>query len=87
MSLESGGKLIDRIIGVVRKDFSPNPNVPAEWMMHEIWEWMRSIDEPLAREIEEPAFVFWRSQVAAERLKPKTLKSYLAYRESDIASG
>jgi hypothetical protein len=87
MSLEDGAKLIDRIIGVVRGDFPPDQNAPAEWIMHYIWEWMRSIDKPLAHEIEEPAFEFWRSQVAEERLKPKTLKSYLKYREKDIASG
>jgi len=48
---------------------------------------MRAIDAKLSDEMEEPAFLFWRSQVTAERLQPKTLRSYLAYRELDIASG
>lgn len=48
MSLEDGTtKLIDRIIGVVKKDFVSNPDVPQEWMMHEIWERMRAIDTRL----------------------------------------
>ncbi|KAK0609429.1 hypothetical protein B0T14DRAFT_572124 [Immersiella caudata] len=71
LSLEDGAKLIDRIIGLVKKDFPHNLDAP----------------EDLTREIEEPAFVVWRSQVTPERLKPKTLKSYFTYRELDIASG
>ena len=65
MSLEDGSELIDRIIGVVQKDVLPNPTVPEEWVMHDIWQRMRAIDSKLAGELEEPAFLFWRSQVAA----------------------
>ena len=87
MSLEDGARVNDRIIGVIKREFPPNPNEPREWMMHEIWERMRAIDNKLAGEMEEPTFVCLRSQVEAERLQPKTLKSYFAYREMDVGSG
>lgn len=86
MSLKEGAALIERIISIVKGDIKPNASVPAEWMMKEVWDNLASIDQVLTDEMKEPAFVFWRSQVADERLKPKTLKTYLRYREDDIAS-
>lgn len=86
MSLEEGSTLVERIISIVKGDIEPNPSVPAEWMMREVWDNLSSIDAELTDDMKEPAYLFWRSQVAAERLKPKTLKSYLHYREADIAS-
>ena len=87
MSLQEGAALIGRIISIVKGDIKPDPSVPAERMMKEVWDNLASIDQVLTDEMKEPAFVFWRSQVAAERLRPKTLKTYLRYREDDIASG
>lgn len=86
MSLKEGSALIERIIGIVKGTIEPNKSVPAEWMMKEVWDNLASIDTVLTDEMKEPAFVFWRSQVATERLAPKTLKTYLRYREDDIAS-
>lgn len=86
MSLEEGSALIERIISIVNGTLEPDRSVPAEWMMKEVWDNLASIDKVLTDQMKEPAFVFWRSQVAAERLTPKTLKTYLRYREDDIAS-
>lgn len=86
MSLKEGSDLIERIIAVVKGTREPDKSVPAEWMMKEVWDNLASIDSDLTDQMKEPAFVFWRSQVAAERLAPKTLKTYLRYREDDIAS-
>ena len=86
MSLEAGSKLVERIISIVRGDTEPDASIPAEWMIREVWDNLTSIDAKLTEEMKEPAYLFWRSQVSAERLKPQTLKSYLRYRESDIAS-
>lgn len=86
MSLKEGSALIDRIIGIVQGTIEPNKDVPAEWMMKEVWDNLASIDKVLTDQMKEPAFVFWRSQVAKERLAPKTLKTYLRYREDDIAA-
>jgi len=36
MSLEDGAKVNDRIIGIIKREFPPNPNEPREWIMHEI---------------------------------------------------
>lgn len=86
MSLEEGSALIERIISIVKGTLEPDKSVPAESMMKEVWDNLASIDKVLTDQMKEPAFVFWRSQVAAERLAPKTLKTYLRYREDDIAS-
>lgn len=86
MSLEQGSALIERIISIVMGDAEPDPTVPTERMMKEVWDNLASIDQALTDEMREPAVVFWRSQVAPERLAPKTLRSYLRYREDDIAS-
>lgn len=86
MSLKEGATLIERIIGIVKGTITPNKEVPAEYMMKEVWDNLASIDTVLTDQMKEPAIVFWRSQVAAERLAPKTLRTYLRYREDDIAS-
>lgn len=86
MSLEVGSALIDRFISIVGGESEPNPSEPYEVMMKEVWDNLASIDEVLTDEMREPAITFWRSQVAPERLAPKTVRSYLRYREDDIAS-
>ncbi|SPN99704.1 related to Aristolochene synthase [Cephalotrichum gorgonifer] len=86
MSLEEGSALIERIISIVRGDIKPDPTVPTERMMSEVWDNLASIDAVLTDQMKEPAITFWRSQVASERLAPKTVRSYLRYREDDIAS-
>ncbi len=86
MSLEEGSALVERIIAIVNGDIQPDLSVPTERMMKEVWDNLASIDVQLTDEMKGPATVFWRSQVAAERLQPQTLKSYLQYREADIAS-
>jgi aristolochene synthase len=86
MSIAAGSSYIERIISVVTGKSMPNKNVPAEWMMKEIWDEMRVNDRMLADDMIVPAIIFWRSQVTPDRLVTKSLRSYLAYREADIAS-
>ena len=86
MSLDEGASLYKRLTAIIKKEENPDRAIAVEWMMHDLWEEMRSINRPLTTAMEEPCFVFWQAQVDDARLDHKGLGEYMAYREGDVAS-
>ena len=84
MSLDDGILYNDKLMRLARGDELPNPSIPVEYMMYDIWKSMRDHDKELANEVLEPAFVFMRAQVDKQRLKPMDLQTYFEYREQDV---
>ncbi|KAH9862934.1 hypothetical protein J1614_010747 [Plenodomus biglobosus] len=87
MSLADGEAYNGRLIAIIRGDVLPDRSIPVEYMMHDLWEDMRTHDLELANEIMEPSFEFMRAQTATTRLKHMDLKEYLEYRENDVGRG
>lgn len=84
MSLEEGRTYNERLMPIFRGDVAPDRNVPAEYIVYDLWEAMRAHDRPLADGILEPCFSFMRAQTDAERLKDMDVRAYLEYREADV---
>lgn len=57
---------------------------PAEYILYDLWEGMRVIDEPLANAVLEPTFVFMKAQTDKARLSITKLGLYFEYREKDV---
>lgn len=62
----------------------PDRSIPAQWIMFDIWEMMRSHDKHLADAVLEPTFTFMRAQTDRARLTIKEMGPYLVYREADV---
>ncbi|KAF5006789.1 hypothetical protein FDECE_6843 [Fusarium decemcellulare] len=84
MSLQDGSDYNERLILISKNEATPDPNVPVEWITHDLWRDMRACDEELADEILEPVFTFMRAQTDKSRLSIKELGQYLEYRERDV---
>lgn len=84
--MNDGAAYNERLISISKGDVAPADDSPIEKMVLEIWEDMRAIDKRLSDDIEEPTFVFWRSQNDKSRLEKKSVAEYLKYRELDVAS-
>ncbi|KAK0610327.1 Aristolochene synthase [Lasiodiplodia hormozganensis] len=84
MNFAQGKAYNDHLMPIMRGDVAPDPSVPCEWMMHEIWDEMRKADRQLADEILEPTFTFMRAQTDKERMRITSLGQYLEYRERDV---
>lgn len=59
-------------------------NIPAEYIIYDLWKSMRAHDKALADEVLEPTFVFMRAQTDRARLSIDELGQYLRYREKDV---
>ncbi len=57
---------------------------PAEYILYDLWESMRSHDKTLADEVLEPIFSIMRAQTDGARLQITELVQYLEYREKDV---
>lgn len=87
MSFQDGEAYNARLMPLARGDAPPDRTVPAEYIMYDLWESMRRVDEPAANDILEPMFEFMRSQTDRARAKPMELGPYLQYRERDVGRG
>lgn len=83
MSLDEGKRYNESLMPFCTGK-TPNRAVPEEWMMYDLWEEMRSLDQQLANEVVEPVFLFMRAQTAKERLSMHGLHQYLRYRQADV---
>ncbi|KAI0483450.1 Aristolochene synthase [Xylaria cf. heliscus] len=84
MSLTEGSMYNEKLIKIARGDILPNRSEPAEFIMYDLWESMRSHDEELADCVLEPMFTFMRAQTDKARLEPMNLEEYFDYREKDV---
>ena len=57
---------------------------PVEYILYDLWEEMRVVDEPLANTVLESTFIFMRAQTDKVRLSMTKLGVYLDYREKDV---
>lgn len=87
MSFEEGAAYNKRLMPLARGAAIPDRSVPVEYIMYDLWQEMRSIDDTLANEILEPTFEFMRAQTDRVRGKPMGLGEYFQYRERDVGRG
>lgn len=84
MSFQAGSDYNERLILISKNETVPCPDIPVEWITHDLWRDMRKCDEELANHILEPVFTFMRAQTDKSRLNIKELGRYLKYREGDV---
>lgn len=84
MSLDEGRAYNEKLMPICRGTIAPDRNVPAEYILYDLWEAMRAHDRPLTDAILEPCFDFMRAQTDPARLKSLDLGAYLKYREADV---
>jgi aristolochene synthase len=84
MSFADGAAYNQRLISIIKQEVLPDPKIPVEWMMHDIWKGMRKEDRELASDIEQPVFTFMVAQTDKQRLSIHGLGAYLEYRERDV---
>lgn len=87
MSFEEGSAYNEKLIPISRGDVLPDRNIPAEYIIYDLWESMRQRDRKLADEILDPVFEFMRAQTDRTRVGIKELGPYLEYREKDVGKG
>lgn len=84
MSFEEGKVYNETLMPIVRGEALPDPVIPVQNIMHELWADMRGCDTGLANEVMEPLFLFMRAQTDPKRKHIKGLGNYLRYREADV---
>ncbi|KAF2146989.1 uncharacterized protein K452DRAFT_315168 [Aplosporella prunicola CBS 121167] len=84
MSFDDGKAYNEHLMPIMSGTAAPNPSIPCEWMMHEIWEEMRKSDPVLTEQMLEPTFDFMRAQTEKSRIETTGLGRYLEYRERDV---
>jgi aristolochene synthase len=87
MSVEEGVAHNLKVIECARGNLLPDRNVPAQWIMYDLFEDMRAVDKQLADELLEPTIDFLVAQADGNRMKPMTLKEYFDYRDADLGKG
>lgn len=84
MGLDEGSAYNEKLISVSKGEIAPDRNIPAEWIMHDLWEDMKAFDSVLGEQTMEPVFTFMRAQTDKSRLTIQQLGEYLEYREKDV---
>ncbi|MCJ1344096.1 hypothetical protein MMC31_002299 [Peltigera leucophlebia] len=84
MSLEEGEAFNEKLIPIMHGHIQPNRSNPVEYILYDLWEEMRLIDEPLANTVLEPTFIFMKAQTDKARLSITKLGQYFEYREKDV---
>jgi aristolochene synthase len=87
MSVEEGVAHQVKVVGCARGNLLPDRNIPAQWIMYDLFEEMRAVDKQLADELLEPTIDFLVAQADGDRMKPMNLKEYFDYRDADLGKG
>ncbi|KAI0379574.1 terpenoid synthase [Hypomontagnella monticulosa] len=87
MSVVEGVEHNSKVIECARGKLMPDRNIPAQWIMYDLFEDMRAIDKHLADELLEPTIDFLIAQADGNRMKPMSLKEYFEYRDADLGKG
>ena len=87
MSVEEGVAHNARVVECARGVVLPDKNNPAQWIMYDLFEDMRTVDRRLADELLTPTIDFLEAQADGGRLKPMTLQEYFVYRDADLGKG
>lgn len=84
MSVEEGVAHNSKVIECARGNLIPDRNVPAQYIMYDLFESMREVDLQLANELLESTIKFLVAQADGSRMKPMTLDEYWTYRYEDL---
>lgn len=87
MSIEEGKEHQENVIKCASGTILPDREIPAQWIMFDLFEEMRATDRPLADELLKPTIDFLRAQVDGNRMKRMNLDEYFAYRNADLGKG
>jgi aristolochene synthase len=87
MSVEDGVAHNMKVIECARGNLLPDRNMPAQFIMFDLFESMREVDKQLADELLEPTIDFLVAQADGNRMKPMNLKEYFDYRDADLGKG
>lgn len=87
MSFDDGAAYNAKLMPLARGTVAPDRSVPVEYIMYDLWESMRKLDEKMANDILEPTFEFMRAQTDKVRGKSMGLREYFHYRERDVGRG
>lgn len=72
---------------LARGTMTPDPLVPVEYIMYDLWQEMRAVDEIMANDTLEPTFEFMQAQTDKNRASAMGLGEYFHYRERDVGRG
>jgi aristolochene synthase len=87
MSVEDGVAHNMKVIECARGNLLPDRNIPAQFIMFDLFKNMREVDKQLADELLKPTIDFLVAQADGNRMKPMNLKEYFAYRDADLGKG
>jgi aristolochene synthase len=76
-----------KVIEYARSNLLPDRNIPAQFIMFDLFESMREVDKQLADKLLEPTIDFLVAQADGNRMKPMNLKEYFDYRDADLGKG
>lgn len=85
MSFEEGEIFTERLILVSQKEKYVDYNIPIEYLVSELWRFIRQIDAETATQVMQETFLLWKEQVNDSRSKWDDLDTYLDYRVRDGA--
>jgi aristolochene synthase len=86
MSLDDGLAHNMKVIECARGTL-PDRDVPAQYIMYDIFEGLRKVDLQLVDAVLRPTIDLLSAQVDSTRLKPMDLKEYFVYRIADLGKG
>ncbi|KAF2003110.1 terpenoid synthase [Amniculicola lignicola CBS 123094] len=66
---------------------APDRNVPAQWIMYDLFDEMRKVDRILADQLLEQTIDFLKAQVDKDRHLHMELNEYFQYRDADLGKG
>jgi aristolochene synthase len=87
MSLEDGLAHNTKVIKCARGTLLLDRNVPAQFIMFDIFEGMRKVDIQLVDAVLQPTIDLLLAQVDTTRMRPMNLKEYFVYRIADLGKG
>lgn len=83
MSVEEGTAFTAQVIQCARGLVEPDRDVPAQWIMHDVFVGMRAIDKPLADDMLEHV-VAWLAAQDSKKFQYTDLKEYFEVRDGDF---
>jgi aristolochene synthase len=87
MSVDEGVAHQEKVIECARGNLLPDYEAPAQWIMYDLFQNMRAVDEQLADELLQPTIDFLLAQADGNRMKPMNLEEYFEYRDADLGKG
>lgn len=84
MSLQDGQRYNESLMPLCAGATLPDPSVPVQWIMFDLWKRMRACDLELTDQALEPMFIFMKAQTSRDRFSITSFDQYLEYRQGDV---